>query len=138
MKTTLKISTVLLATALMAFTPTQLSIPKNKFEFSKLAKSGIKWKNSEINLGEIPQNKPVNIEFEFTNTGENPVIISSVQASCGCTTTDFAKTPILPGESTKIKAVFNAAAKGKFTKQVTVITNAEETPKALTFTGIVI
>ena len=138
MKTTIRISTILLAAALMSFTSTQLTTSKSKFEFSRLAKTNIKWKNSEINLGEIVQNKPVSIEFEFMNAGENAIVISSVQASCGCTTTDFAKTPILPGESTKIKAVFNAAAKGVFKKQVTVITNTEETPKVLIFTGTVI
>jgi len=138
MKTTIKISTLLLAASLMSFAPNPLDTAKNKSEFSRFTKTSIKWKNPEINLGEIIQNKPVNIEFEFTNTGENPIIISSVQASCGCTTTDFTKTPILPGESTQIKAVFNAAAKGVFKKQVTVITNAEEAPKVLIFTGTVI
>jgi hypothetical protein len=101
-------------------------------------KAAIVWKATEIDLGEIPQNKPVTIEFEFTNTGDSPVIISNVQASCGCTSTDYIKEPVNPGQKTKIRAVFNAAAKGVFKKQVTVITNAEEGPKALTFTGTVI
>jgi hypothetical protein len=80
----------------------------------------------------------VTIEFEFTNTGDSPVVISSVQASCGCTSTDYVKTPVLPGEKTRVKAIFNAAAKGVFKKQVTVVTSAEENPKALVFTGTVI
>lgn len=101
-------------------------------------KTTIQWKTTEINLGDIPQNKPVNIEFEFTNTGDSPVVITNVQASCGCTATDYSKTPVPAGQSTKIKAVFNAAAKGSFRKQVTVITSADQTPQLLTFTGTVI
>lgn len=138
MKNSVKVATLLLASALMSFTPNKPTSSFNDLEVSVSAKNSIKWKTTEITLGEIVQNKPVTIEFEFTNTGENPVIISSVQASCGCTSTDYSKTPVLPGESTKIKAVFNAAAKGAFKKQVTVITNAEEVPKTLIFTGTVL
>lgn len=136
MKTTLKIAVLVLAGLLMSFSPAPLSSISTDAEinFTKLA---IKWKSTEIELGEIPQNKPVTIEFEFTNVGESPVLITNVQASCGCTSTNFAKTPVLPGESTKITAVFNAAAKGLFHKQITVITNAEESPKILYFKGTV-
>lgn len=138
MKTTLKISTLALSALLMSFTAVPSSSLSEASEIKLSLKSSIKWKSAEITLGEIPQNKPVSIEFEFTNDGESPVIISSVQASCGCTSTNFSKTPVLPGESTKITAVFNAAAKGVFKKQVTVVTNAEEAPKTLMFTGTVI
>jgi hypothetical protein len=138
MKTSLKISTLPLAFLLMSFAPGQPASSSNVSEIPASLKTSIKWKSTEIELGEIVQNKPVAIEFEFTNVGESPVIISNVQASCGCTSTNFSKTPVLPGETTKITATFNAAVKGVFKKQVTVITNADEHPKTLTFTGIVI
>lgn len=138
MKTTLKISTLVLAAGLMSFAPASFKVPVTDTEIPATVKASIKWKSTEIQLGEIPQNKPVTIDFEFTNDGESPVLIINVQASCGCTSTNFVKTPVLPGESTKITAVFNAAAKGAFHKQVTVTTNAEETPKGLVFTGTVI
>lgn len=138
MKTTFKISVLAASALLMSFSPESKINRPSTLEISTFLKTSITWKSTEINLGEIVQNKPVSLEFEFINTGESPVIISSVQASCGCTSTDYSKTPILPGESTKIKAVYNAATKGVFKKQVTVITNAEENPKTLTFTGTVI
>lgn len=138
MKTTIKISMLVLALAFMSFTTkTELSSGNNN-KVSITKKATIKWKVEEVVLGNIEQNKPVNIEFEFTNTGDSPVIISNVQASCGCTATNYAKTPVSPGESTKITATFNAAAKGAFKKTITVVTNAEETPKTLIFTGTVI
>ena len=138
MKTTFKFSTIVLAATLLSFSPTHVSPNLLNNETRLDLKNNIKWKSTEIELGEIAQNKPVTLEFEFTNVGKDPVLITSVQASCGCTSTNFAKTPILPGESTKISAVFNAATKGVFKKQVTVITNAEEGPRTLSFTGTVI
>lgn len=133
-----KIPILALSAVLLSFTPAQRGTPITAIEISSVKKTSIQWESTEINLGEIVQNKPVTIEFEFTNTGDSPVIISGVQASCGCTSTDYVKTPILPGEKTKIKAVFNAATKGVFKKQVTVTTNAEEAPKVLSFTGTVV
>ena len=102
------------------------------------AVSGILWKSEEIDLGEIAQNQPKSIVFEFKNTGKNDVIITNVKASCGCTATDYTKTPVKPGQTAKITAVFNAAAKGTFKKNITVTTNSEETPKILAFKGIFI
>ena|SRR5688572_9315556 len=134
---TISITSLALALSLMSFAPEntereQINIVKT------IIKTSIQWKNTEIDLGDIPQNKPVSIEYEFTNTGDSPVVITSVQASCGCTATDYSKNPVAPGEKTKIKAVFNAAAKGTFKKQVTVVTSADQNPQTLTFTGTVI
>ncbi|MBL7932139.1 MAG: DUF1573 domain-containing protein [Bacteroidia bacterium] len=135
---TIKLSTIALALCLMSFAPLSKNESSKGYTLRSVIKTSIKWNNTEINLGDIPQNKPVTIEYEFTNTGDSPVIITSVQASCGCTATDYSKTPVAPGEKTKIKAVFNAAAKGAFKKQVTVITSADQNPQILTFTGTVI
>lgn len=98
----------------------------------------IEWKKMEIDLGEIVQNQPVTVEFEFKNTGEVPVMITHVQASCGCTSANFSKTPVLPGESTKIPATYNAAARGSFKKSVSVTTSAKTAPEVLTLSGTVI
>lgn len=134
---TIKITTLALTALLMSFVPVKQNscMPINSVH-AKTA--SIKWKQVEINLGEIAQNQPVTVEFEFTNTGELPVIISNVQASCGCTSTNFSKTPVAPGETSKVTATYNAATKGIFKKTVTVTTNAEETTKVLTLTGSVI
>lgn len=136
MKSIIKISLLLVATTLGL--PTVYANQKSVCVNQTYSKPAIKWKAEEVALGDIEQNKPVNIEFEFTNTGDSPVIISNVQASCGCTATNYSKTPIMPGETTKITATFNAAVKGAFKKTITVITNAEDAPKTLVFNGTVI
>ncbi len=65
-----------------------------------------------FNFGSIKDGEIVSHEFEFTNTGDGDVIISNVQASCGCTTPDWTKDPIKPGKTGVIKAVFNSSGKG--------------------------
>ncbi len=100
--------------------------------------AAIKWTNQQISVGEIPQGKPVTFEFVFTNAGKEPVLITDVKASCGCTTPDYSKSPVKPGEKGIVKAVYNAAAIGAFTKNVTVTTSADPNPIILTLSGTVI
>ena len=76
--------------------------------------------------------------FTLTNDGNEPLIISSANASCGCTNLTYAKDPILPGKSTNISATYNAAAIGPFTKTITVRTNASDQPVVLQIKGKVI
>lgn len=76
-----------------------------------------------FDFGKIKQGTPVTHEFKFTNTGKVPMIITNVQASCGCTTPDWSKEPIGPGQKGFIKATYNAASVGAFNKAVTMTAN---------------
>jgi hypothetical protein len=76
-----------------------------------------------FDFGKIKQGTPVTHEFKFTNTGKVPMIITNVQASCGCTTPDSSKEPIPAGGKGFIKATYNAASVGAFNKAVTVTAN---------------
>jgi len=63
--------------------------------------------------------------FNFTNTGDAPLVINRVQASCGCTTPTWTKEPIEPGKTGAITVVYNAAGRpGLFTKTITVYNNS--------------
>jgi hypothetical protein len=131
----IKISILALAFGFMSFTPLVSSTdPVVKM----VSASPVAWKAEVIEVGNIPQGKPKSIDFQFTNTGNSSVIITNVKAACGCTATDYTKTPVKPGETAKVTAMYNAAALGAFSKTVTVTTNAEETPKVLTFKGTVV
>ncbi|GAB2951870.1 hypothetical protein GCM10027048_16090 [Hymenobacter coalescens] len=78
-------------------------------------------------------------EFKFKNTGNQPVVIANVQASCGCTTPDWTKTPVLPGKTGFIRAAYNSAGRpGQFNKTVTVTSNAKEPSMTLTIKGTVV
>lgn len=89
-------------------------------------------------FGKIPQGKPVTYEFKFTNTGDTPLIITSVEASCGCTVPKYSSTPVKKGETGVITATFNAAAVAPFNKVITVKSNARTPVKTLYIKGEVI
>ena len=131
----IRITCIALALSLMSFS--SKTNPTVNIEVNSKAAS-IKWASETIDVGEIPQGIPKSIEFEFTNTSKEAIVLLSAQGSCGCTSTDFPKTPVLPGTTAKITATFNAANKGNFTKTVTVKIASEEAPVLLTFKGVVI
>ena len=89
-------------------------------------------------FGKIPQGKPVTHEFKFTNVGDSPIIISNVEASCGCTVPKYSSTPVKKGETGVITATFNAAAVGAFNKVITVKSNAKTPVKYLYIKGEVV
>lgn len=104
----------------------------------RVASSSIVWKSETIDVGQIPQNTPKPIVFEFKNTGKTTVIVTNVQGSCGCTATNYTKTPIEPGKTGTVTATYNAANAGAFTKTVSVTTNNETVVKVLTIKGTVV
>ncbi|MBN2480236.1 MAG: DUF1573 domain-containing protein [Bacteroidales bacterium] len=97
--------------------------------------SSIEWTATTFDFGKIDQGQPVTAEFEFRNTSMVPLIINSVQPSCGCTVADYPKEPIQPGKSGKIAVTFNAASKGAFQKSVLISTNATEGRASLIIKG---
>ena len=81
---------------------------------------------------------PVSYSFKFENTGDEPLVIINVNASCGCTRPDYPKEPIRPGKKGEIKVTYNPAGRpGEFTKDVKVRTNGSKRP-ILKITGVVI
>ena len=96
------------------------------------------WESPTHDFGKIKQGVPVTHEFTFTNTGKTPLVITNVQASCGCTTPNWSKEPIPPGGTGFIKATYNAASMGGFNKTVTVMANVEGGFKQLSIKGEVV
>ncbi len=68
--------------------------------------------------------------FEFTNTGDQPLIIMNVTPSCGCTNVDWPKTPVLPGQKGKIQLGLKTEEQhGIFNKEVYIQSNAVNNPR---------
>jgi hypothetical protein len=86
-------------------------------------------------FGKIKQNVPVTYYFELKNISDKPLVVENSWASCGCTTPEKIEKPILPGETTKLKVQFNAAAVTTFTKDVYVKFAGVEQPKTVHITG---
>ena len=80
-------------------------------------------KETAFDFGTIPQGKPVYHFFEVTNTGKDPMVITNVQTSCGCTTPEWSKEPIAPGGTSKVRVGYNAAGEGHFEKYITIMYN---------------
>ena len=98
--------------------------------------SDLKWADETHDFGEIEKGKPVSYEFTFTNTTKQTVLLTNVKPSCGCTATNYTKTPVKPGEKGTVVATYNAEAPGNFHKTVTVTTNEEgAAPKVLIIKG---
>lgn len=84
------------------------------------------WDKSTHDFGNIVQGDVVEHTFKFTNTGTEPLIITNVQVSCGCTTPKgWPRDPVMPGGTGELTVAFNSTGKmGAQTKPVTIISNA--------------
>ena len=104
-------------------TPEPKQVPANgpKIEFSVL----------EHNYGQVEKGGDGNCEFTFTNTGNETLILSSVRASCGCTTPSWTQAPIMPGQTGTIKVKYNTNNVGQFNKTITVTSNAVDNARVV-------
>jgi hypothetical protein len=101
-----------------------------------LTLENMKFEKETHDFGTIPEGPSAEYEFQFKNTGKEPIIIQQVHASCGCTTPSYSKDPVLPGKSGKIKASYSTQGRpNAFTKTITVMSNAGV--KTLNITGTV-
>lgn len=92
----------------------------------------------EYDFGTINEGQVVEHLFNFTNNGQAPLVISNITASCGCTSPDWTKTPVQPGESGFVKVVFNSTAKsGSQAPTVTIQANTNPTVTRLRMKGSV-
>ena len=84
--------------------------------------------DSVFNFGTITEGEKVEFSYRFKNTGTNPLVVFTTQTSCGCTVPEKPEKPVLPGETSYIKVVFNSAGKhGHNEKDITV--NANTAPE---------
>lgn len=114
-----------------AYRPEDMANDAKKYPLTNLVLS-----SSNFDFGKIKKGAQVSHVYEVTNTGKNPLIISSVRPGCGCTAPEYTKEPILPGKKGNITLKFDSQNfDGKVVKQAEVYTNTEHTPITLTFTA---
>ncbi|MCL2649907.1 MAG: DUF1573 domain-containing protein [Candidatus Azobacteroides sp.] len=81
----------------------------------------------------------VSFEFTVTNTGNAPLELTRVTATCGCTTPDWTKTPIEPGQTGFVKVTYAAKGRpGKFEKTISIYTNVQDAPFTVKIRGEVL
>jgi hypothetical protein len=101
-------------------------------------KAEFKFNEEKHDFGKVPQGTPVTTIFEFTNIGKEPLILTNVQPTCGCTIADYTKTPVKSGDKGIIKITYNAAFAAPFTKTIVVTSNATTPTKNLIIVGEVV
>jgi hypothetical protein len=97
----------------------------------------ITFNNLVHDYGTITQGANGDCAFKFKNSGNEPLIISDVRKSCGCTTPTWSKEPILPGQSGSVNVGYNTNIVGTFSKTITVLSNANNATVTLTIKGTV-
>jgi len=87
----------------------------------------IQWLDSmSVTLPTAKEGDPVNVSWRFKNTGDKPLVVANVSASCGCTVPEKPEEPIAPGAEGVIKAKFDSKGKkGHNEKHVTVDANTK-------------
>jgi len=99
------------------------------------AAAKIEFKSETVDYGEISKGADGVRIFEFTNTGDAPLIISKVSSSCGCTIPKKPEAPILPGKTGEISVKYDTNRVGPIRKAITVISNADTPTKVLKIKG---
>ena len=120
---------LLLAVALLS--STSLFAQKKANDIAKLSVD-------TYDFGKIKQSVPATATITVTNIGTDPLLIEDARPSCGCTVSDYTKTPIAPGKTGTIKATYNAAALGAFDKTLTVKFAGADDVKFVKLTGEVL
>ena len=98
----------------------------------------IKFATDTHDYGTINKGADGNCSFSFTNTGKEPLILSNVRSSCGCTTPSWTKDPVLPGKTGKIDVHYDTNRLGQISKSITVTSNAKTETVVLMIKGNVI
>jgi hypothetical protein len=104
----------------------------------KSSGAAFKWSETTHDFGKTKAGTPVSHEFTFENTGLVPIVITSVKASCGCTVTAYTKEPIESGGSGFVRATYDAAKTGVYSKTVTVSANTSDGTIQLTVKGEIV
>jgi len=98
----------------------------------------IKIDRVEHDYGTIYQNADGNTYFVYTNTGQEPLILSRVKSSCGCTVPKWSRQPLLTGQSDTLKVRYDTKRIGTFHKTITIMSNATVSRLVVNIKGKVI
>jgi hypothetical protein len=94
------------------------------------------FKEEQHDFGKVTEGVQAEYIFTFTNTGNQPLILKDVHASCGCTTPTWTREPVLPGKTGIIKVSYNSQGRpGVFNKSVTITSNIPDETKILFIKG---
>ena len=98
-------------------TPVQVPAPSGPV-------TSISFAEESFNFGTVTAGEKVKHVFKFKNTGNEPLILSDVRTTCGCTVPTWPREPIAPGKSGEIVVQFDSNGKsGAQSRRVTIVAN---------------
>ncbi|MDR1171254.1 MAG: DUF1573 domain-containing protein [Bacteroidales bacterium] len=108
--------------------------------FSLSAQPKIAFDKTQHNFGKVNEGDgAASYDFTFKNSGTAPLIIQDVKTTCGCTTPEWTRQPILPGATGFIKVSYDVKGRpGAIDKMITVHSNSLSSPTSLRIIGEVI
>lgn len=109
----------------------------NQEKTEKVEGPGIRFEKTVHDYGTIEQGANGNCEFVFENNGTEPLILSDVRSSCGCTVPSWPREPIMPGKKSAIKVHYDTNRVGGISKSITVSTNGNPDRVVLSIRGTV-
>ncbi len=103
------------------------------------AQSKMKFADTKKNFGFVKKGEKVVLQYEFTNEGNQPLLISDAKAECSCTTVKWPKEPIAPGQKGIIEVTFDTTSTyDRQDRIVEVISNSPTSPNKIRFKGVVL
>ena len=94
--------------------------------------------DAKKNFGYVERGTVIKNNYEITNTGNQPLLITGVEIACSCTSVDYSKEPVLPGQKTTIVVSFNTTTVyGRQDRVVLVSSNDPKGPYKLRYKGTV-
>ena len=115
------------------------SLTNVSVEISHAGGPAIKFDTIYFDLGSLAIDAPNQTrDFIFANTGDAPLVIEKVEASCSCLDVDYPKDPIAPGGRSKITMTLKMKQilSGQFYRSANVYTNASDEPTEIILQGI--
>ncbi len=76
--------------------------------------------------------------FKYRNIGNNPLIITDIETSCGCTIPKWNKKVVPPNKSDSIEVIYDSRKLGFFNKTITIVYNGENPIQQLTIKGEIV
>jgi len=102
---------------------------------SKVIRTKVDIGKTSVSLGNFDWEKEQKTTFVLKNTGNKPLVVEYVNTSCGCTSVDYSKEPVQPGEEMVLNVIYKAEHPEYFDKTITVYCNVETSPIVLRITG---
>lgn len=102
------------------------------------SQTSLKVTDPKQQFGFVQRGEVVRCEYEIMNTGNEPLLLQEAEVSCSCTTVEFSKQPVLPGQKTTVLVLFNTkTVYGRQDRVVLLYSNAKGSPAKLRYKGTV-